>query len=173
MPAPHPENASEQPPEGSPAPETPVAPTEASATPPFPGDPALEFLAGGGAGSTGARSGAQPTEAVRLLVKALAGLPEAERDEVYVWLLGRAMAGPQRTTQVPGRLREVRDQLLALQNAGGPSPAQTGQQLVPVRFSADQHAQLRAWCAEHGFSMATVIRGLVVRFLEGQLPAKD
>jgi hypothetical protein len=173
MPAPHPENASEQPPEGSPAPETPVAPTEASATPPFPGDPALEFLAGGGAGSTSARSGAQPTEAVRLLVKALAGLPEAERDEVYVWLLGRAMAGPQRTTQVPGRLREVRDQLMALQNAGGPSPAQTGQQLVPVRFSADQHAQLRAWCAEHGFSMATVIRGLVVRFLEGQLPAKD
>jgi hypothetical protein len=188
MPAPHPENASEPPAEGSPAPdspapeasasktpapETPAAPTEASATPPFPGDPALEFLAGGGAGSTGARSGGQPTEAVRLLVKALAGLPGAERDEVYVWLLGRAMAGPYGSAQAPGRLREVRDQLVALQNAGGPSAAQTGQQLVPVRFSADQHAQLRAWCAEHGFSMATVIRGLVVRFLEGQLPAKD
>ena len=42
--------------------------------------------------------------------------------------------------------------------------------MVPVRFSTDQHAQLREWCAEHGFSMATVIRGLVARFLESQLP---
>jgi len=41
---------------------------------------------------------------------------------------------------------------------------------VPVRFSSDQHAQLRQWCSEHGFSMATVIRGLVSRFLETQPP---
>jgi hypothetical protein len=157
MPAPDPQNAPEPPAAGSPAPDS----------------PAPEFLAGGGDEAAGARSGGLPTGAVRLLVKALAGLPPAERDEVYVWLLGRSMTGPYGSPQVPGRLREVSSQLLALQNAGGPSAAQTGQQLVPVRFSADQHAQLRAWCAEHGFSMATVIRGLVVRFLEGQLPAKD
>jgi hypothetical protein len=48
--------------------------------------------------------------------------------------------------------------------------APTAQQVVPVRFPTQQHAQLREWCAEHGFSMATVIRGLVARFLEGQLP---
>jgi hypothetical protein len=180
MPAPHPENAPESPAQGSPAPDSPApeAPTldapetQASATP-IPADPALEFLAGAGAGSGGTASGRTSTGPVRLLVKALGGLPDAERDEVYVWLLGRAMAGPYGTAQVPGRLREVSAQLLALQNAGGPSAAQTGQQVVPVRFSADQHAQLRAWCTEHGFSMATVIRGLVVRFLEGQLPAKD
>ena len=46
------------------------------------------------------------------------------------------------------------------------------QQMVPVRFSADQHARLRAWCGEHGFSMATVIRGLVDRFLESQQPER-
>jgi aromatic ring-cleaving dioxygenase len=54
------------------------------------------------------------------------------------------------------------------QGLRGAPPA--AQQMVPVRFSTDQHAQLREWCAEHGFSMATVIRGLVARFLEGQLP---
>ena len=52
---------------------------------------------------------------------------------------------------------------------GSSSPAQ---QMVPVRFSADQHARLRAWCGEHGFSMATVIRGLVDRFLESQQPER-
>ena len=52
---------------------------------------------------------------------------------------------------------------------GSSSPAQ---QMVPVRFSADQHARLRAWSAEHGFSMATVIRGLVNRFLESQQPER-
>ena len=52
---------------------------------------------------------------------------------------------------------------------GSSSPAQ---QMVPVRFSADQHARLRAWCADHGFSMATVIRGLVDRFLESQQPER-
>jgi ParG len=139
-----------------------------------PDDPDLDFLTGAEPGLTGGRSGEPAADGARLLVKALGGLPDAERDEAYVWLLGRAMAAPRGPAQ-PGRLREVSAQLLALQNAGGPTAAQTAQQVVPVRFSAEQHAQLRAWCAEHGFSMATVIRGLVVRFLEGQAqaPAKD
>lgn len=41
-------------------------------------------------------------------------------------------------------------------------------QVVPVRLPAEQHAQLRDWCAENGFAMATVIRGLLTRFLAGQ-----
>jgi hypothetical protein len=110
------------------------------------------------------------TEVARLLVRALGTLPADERDQVYVWLLSRGMSAPYGAAQLPGRMREVSAQLLSLQNVGGPGP-QIGQQVVPVRFSADQHAQLRTWCAEHGFSMATVIRGLVARFLEGQLPA--
>jgi hypothetical protein len=114
------------------------------------------------------------TDSVQLLVKALGMLPDTERDQVYVWLLGRSMAGSHGSGQLPSRLREVSSQLLSLQSAGGsPGSQQIGQQIVPVRFAADQHAQLRSWCAEHGFSMATVIRGLVARFLEGQLPARN
>jgi hypothetical protein len=45
--------------------------------------------------------------------------------------------------------------------------------MVPVRFSSEQHARLRQWCSEHGFSMATVIRGLVSRFLESQPPGAE
>jgi hypothetical protein len=48
---------------------------------------------------------------------------------------------------------------------GEPAP-----RVVPVRFPTDQHAQLHEWCTQHGFSMATVIRGLVGKFLEDQLP---
>jgi hypothetical protein len=129
-------------------------------------DPAAGPPAGSSAGSS--------PEAIQLLVKALGMLPDTERDQVYVWLLGRNLAGSYGSGQLPGRLREVSSQLLSLQSAGGsPGSQQIGQQIVPVRFAADQHAQLRSWCAEHGFSMATVIRGLVARFLEGQLPARN
>jgi hypothetical protein len=38
--------------------------------------------------------------------------------------------------------------------------------MVTVRLPQSQHAQLREWCAGHGFSMAGTIRGLVERFLE-------
>jgi hypothetical protein len=112
-------------------------------------------------------------DAIRLLVKAVGMLPDAERDQVYVWLISRGLAVPQSATRVAGPLHDVGAQLLALQAAGVPGAQQAAQQVVPVRFAADQHAELRAWCAEHGFSMATVIRGLVARFLEGQLPASD
>jgi hypothetical protein len=71
--------------------------------------------------------------------------------------------------------RAVQLQLLqaAKPGAGERRVASVYQQVVPVRFTAEQHAQLREWCAEHGFSMATVIRGLVARFLEGQLPERN
>jgi hypothetical protein len=32
----------------------------------------------------------------------------------------------------------------------------------------NKHARLKAWSAEHGFSMATVVRGLVENFLNSQ-----
>jgi len=120
--------------------------------------------------AAGATGGTMDT--IRLLVKAIGTLPDAERDQVYAFLLGRGMTVPYLTGRLAGRLHEVSDQLLPLHTAGAPGP-QIGQQVVPVRFAADQHAQLRSWCAEHGFSMATVIRGLVARFLEGQLPARN
>src|SRR2546430_6531697 len=77
------------------------------ASPPEGSDP------GGGAAGASA-------EAVRLLVRAVGTLPDAERDHVYTWLLGRAMAGPYGAGQWPGRLREGSAQLLSLQQAGGP-----------------------------------------------------
>ena len=126
--------------------------------------------AGPGQPAAGAPGGTMET--IQLLVKAIGTLPDSERDQVYAFLLSRGMATPYLTGPLAGRLREVREQLLPLQTAGAPGP-QIGQQVVPVRFAAEQHAQLRAWCSEHGFSMATVIRGLVARFLEGQLPARN
>jgi hypothetical protein len=110
-------------------------------------------------------------EIVPLLVKAVGMLPLGERDQVYAWLLERGIGG---TSAVPAAVaRRIRSHTLSLQASGVlPSSQPMGQQVVPIRFPADQHAALRGWCAEHGFSMATVIRGLVTRFLEGQLRAQ-
>jgi hypothetical protein len=128
-----------------------------------------------------------PKDPVELLVKALAAVPEADRDLVYTWLLRRVtepepVSGPVTRRARPAPLATL---LQTIQSnvtlspgleagvtviPGTALPQASGQQMVPVRFSSEQHAQLRQWCSEHGFSMATVIRGLVTRFLEGQLP---
>ena len=128
---------------------------------------------------------AEALDASRLLVQAVGQLPEADRDRVYAWLL-RTGLRPSRTG-APGQLARRLGWSLGVQARtheqtrewgaavvselvrGSSSPAQ---QMVPVRFSAEQHARLRAWCGEHGFSMATVIRGLVDRFLESQQPER-
>jgi ParG len=110
-------------------------------------------------------------------VRAISSLPPADRDRVYLWLLRQQQITVPHAEWIAqlrapvaglprGPLREGRAATGALRQAGVAS----GQQMVPVRFSSEQHAQLRRWCAEHGFSMATVIRGLVTRFLEGQSP---
>ena len=102
---------------------------------------------------------------VRLLVSAVGQLPAEQRDLVLTWPLG-AGSGSGSGVDAP-ELQALR-RVVAGQPLRGMAP--TAQQVVPVRFPTQQHAQLREWCAEHGFSMATVIRGLVARFLEGQLP---
>jgi ParG len=124
------------------------------------------------------------TDTARLLVRALAQLPPDERDQVYTWLLGSSL------TPELGPSSQLTRRLVVAMQAEAPSarqqdfaeagveivrnlvrgPAGSAQQMVPVRFSAEQHARLRAWCTEHGFSMATVIRGLVDRFLDSQQP---
>jgi hypothetical protein len=55
-----------------------------------------------------------------------------------------------------------------LQRLTSALPAGEDSQLVTLRLPADRHAELRAWCTDHGFTMAAVIRGLVERFLEQQ-----
>jgi hypothetical protein len=121
-------------------------------------------------------------DASALLVRALGQLPPADRDRVYTWLLGTGFQTQPGAGVLAPLVRAVQTELpaarpqdFAEQGAdlvrtlfrGTPS---SGQQMVPVRFSTEQHARLRAWCTEHGFSMATVIRGLVDRFLDGQQP---
>ena len=128
---------------------------------------------------------AEAVDASRLLAQAIGELPPADRDRVYAWLL-RSGLRPS-STGTPGpvarglgwslgtqagvqtQTREWGATVLADLVRG---PSSSRQQMVPVRFSADQHARLRAWCTEHGFSMATVIRGLVDRFLESQQPQR-
>jgi hypothetical protein len=129
----------------------------------------------GAAGQHGEGAAKDP---VRILVTAIGALPEADRDLVYTWLLRRGFrAAEAGTVAVPGRPRRAQVATVLeqyLEPASRLSLTQaSGQQMVPVRFPSEQHAQLRQWCGEHGFSMATVIRGLVSRFLEGQLPEAD
>jgi hypothetical protein len=124
-------------------------------------------------------------DAVELLVRAVSRLNPAERDLVFAWLLrrvglpaptGPVLMAPEGTARrnawalSPDLRTGQFDALVQQSLVQGVRGTPGGQQMVPVRFSTEQHAQLREWCAEHGFSMATVIRGLVARFLEGQLP---
>ncbi len=157
---------------------TPPQPTgdQPSGDPPATSSPPAVDQPGGTAGTA--------TDAARLLVRALAQLPDADRDRVYTWLLSNSLPSE---AEVIGPLRRriawaaqaeaPRAQQQDFAESGADlvrnlfrSPASSAQQMVPVRFSAEQHARLRAWCTEHGFSMATVIRGLVDRFLDSQQP---
>jgi hypothetical protein len=125
----------------------------------------------------------EPKDPIALLVQAVVALPAEDRNAVLAWLL---RSDPRRLAAAAGQIGYVPFQAPAL-----PSPGPTtvtkiiaaqaperrlqpgGQQVVPVRFPAQQHAALRDWCTEHGFSMATVIRGLVARFLESQVPPQN
>jgi hypothetical protein len=125
------------------------------------------------AGGTRDDSGASG-DPVSLLVSAVGQLPPEQRDLVFTWLLRQRPALARQWTL--GATTLETDELQSLQRAAGRPLrgfAASAQQVVPVRFPTEQHAQLREWCAEHGFSMATVIRGLVARFLEGQLPDRS
>jgi hypothetical protein len=96
------------------------------------------------------------TEPPQKLAELLETLPSEERQEITAWLLSR-----QHTPSWPmmaGRLRGFTGQL----------PVGEDSQLVTIRLPADRHAALRAWCTEHEFTMAAVVRGLVERFLEQQ-----
>ena len=110
------------------------------------------------------------------LVELLETLPPAARQEITVWLLGRGAPGGHAAAlpaspELRGRaligapgLRPV-----ALPGSlGGSLPAGEESQLVTFRLPAERHAELRAWCAEHNFTMAAVVRGLIERFLEDQ-----
>lgn len=90
-------------------------------------------------------------------------LPAETRREITALLLGdgRAAAIPTLSVAWPAT-SDVRKRL-----TGGLPPGEDSQ-LITIRLPADRHNHLRTWCAEHGFTMAAVVRGLVERFLEDQ-----
>jgi hypothetical protein len=118
-----------------------------------------------------------------LLARAVEGLPPEERQQVVAWLFGRSFGGRFGGQSIgigsaigSAIATEQRERLLEVTFGSGPSGGRRGEhQVVPIRLPTDQHAALRDWCQEHGFTMATVVRGLVERFLEdqGQPPAKS
>ncbi|MDT4986866.1 MAG: hypothetical protein QOI74_960 [Micromonosporaceae bacterium] len=107
-----------------------------------------------------------------LLAKAIDKLDPADRERVTAWLLKRSFgAAPTGHSIGTAIARETRD-LMVESAMGGVRRGE--HQVVPIRLPTAQHAALRDWCTEHGFTMATVVRGLVERFLEdrGRLPAR-
>jgi hypothetical protein len=109
-----------------------------------------------------------------LLARAVERLEPADRERVTAWLLERSfgMPNPGQAIGLGAAISgETRDRLIESTFGG----ARRGEyQVVPIRLPTEQHAALRDWCSEHGFTMATVVRGLVERFLEerGQTPAR-
>jgi hypothetical protein len=101
-----------------------------------------------------------------LLMRALRSLNDEDRDRVLGWMFRHlpVVADPYRIG-----LADLGATELALRRRLAPVG---GQQVVPIRFSSDEHARLRAWSEQHGFSMAAVVRGLVSRFLDGQPEAE-
>jgi hypothetical protein len=111
-----------------------------------------------------------------LLVQAVDGLPPEDRKRVLAWLLN---ASP-RTPSAPWGLQSLRTSLTGALPELIPPDADAllarfaslrgDHQTVPIRLPTEQYHKLRDWCQEKGFSMATVIRGLIGRFLDEQLP---
>jgi hypothetical protein len=108
-----------------------------------------------------------------LLSKLVEGLPEEDRQRVLVWLLDRSLGTGPEFGGVHATRRDWIEAMPTLLAPGEESTSRTltaarrGEyQVVPIRLPTEQHAALRDWCAEHGFSMATVVRGLVERFLD-------
>jgi hypothetical protein len=118
----------------------------------------------------------------RMLVRALNELKPDERDTVLAWLFERvpettvptaSALVPELRRSLPHRWSEFQSVEASLTSAWG-EMARQDLKMVPVRMPVDLHARLRDWCEAHGFSMATVVRGLLGRFLDeqGQTPTK-
>ncbi len=111
---------------------------------PDPADPAETSAPSAPAGESGPP---EPVEAsadpVRLLVHAVGQLPADQRDLVLTWLL-RQRPGLSRQWTIGARASEHAAELHALQLSAARQSTRgmppTAQQVVPVRFPAQQHA---------------------------------
>jgi hypothetical protein len=138
-------------------------------------------------------SGVQPPEGPEaagsppsLLLSALDALPQDQRRMVLQWLFER-IPGATPPVELTGEWRPAEDAFTvhrqrrrAERESAERESAELllrvsdqlrgDYQMVPVRLPTADHARLRAWSQEHGFSMATVIRGLLSRFLDEHRP---
>jgi hypothetical protein len=107
-----------------------------------------------------------PDRAARLLLKALDSLTQRDRDLV----LRNLLTG--RIGSVSGRgssRTHASEASLSFPEAKvGMEITRQVEQPLLVRLPADLHARFRRWATSHGFSMASVVRGLVERFLDDQ-----
>lgn len=121
--------------------------------------------------------------AVGHLLRAIRTLDAADQDAVLALLFGglldRSAAAPAASDHPDARRRVAAAALghAELLQAGfirgrPQTPAGPEARVVPIRFPARLHEEFRAWCEEHGFPMAAVVRGLTERFLESQRPAR-
>ncbi len=111
----------------------------------------------------------------RLVEKAIRRLPEREQRTVVRYLLrgwlDLRLGGAQPPGALHGALRAAAP--WAVEQASATSQlsivaAGPEHQTLPVRLPEEQYSRFKDWCSERGFSMATVIRGLVESFLEAQ-----
>lgn len=115
---------------------------------------------------------------MRLLLGAIRSLPEPDQDAVLALLLqGLSDNAAWETAVRQSELRRRGE--LALRGTmgmrvGGMFEAErqfaphTDAKIVPIRFPQARYEELKAWCEQHNFPMAAVVRGLVERFLESQ-----
>lgn len=118
--------------------------------------------------------------APELLAEALEHLDPADRQKVNAWLYTRlGRLGWLSQQRAEGRAAEAADTVLGdlprmppeLRTVYAASTSLRGDsQVVPVRLPAELHARLRSWSLRYGFSMATIVRGLVARFLDERVP---
>jgi hypothetical protein len=122
----------------------------------------------------------------KLLLKAVRGLPQREQDQVLAALIRSALPSPATTAgrpgpvslphprsgsaPVPSEMLLISDPMTAAQ--AGSVEASGPVAMLPVRLPPELHERLRRWSNEHGFSMASVVRGLVERFLDEQAQKK-
>ena len=103
-------------------------------------------------------------DVVELVLKALDSLTVEERRRVLSALVEAAILPAARTSA-----REAMPPALFPEGWFSPGlKSAAPASVLPVRLPTEQLERLRSWCADHGFSMAVVVRGLVDRFLDDQ-----
>jgi hypothetical protein len=105
-------------------------------------------------------------------------LPEPDQDAVLALLLqgltssqtwqAAVLHRDERGRIEPALLGEMQMRAGGQIRLSGTVLSESDAKMLPVRFPAKTHEQLKAWCEQHNYPMAAVVRGLVERFLESQ-----